>query len=145
MTDIVPELNNRIESSFNSRMAMDPVIRSFRKKLEKEDATAEDVSRYSRHVGECASAALIDVLKEENLPNGTLYLNIAERTIKPIFVKAYQLINEAAIKVQTVEDKKHGIGLKPIMAEFPEARVNALIIKLVNTLAEQGGNDEQNE
>lgn len=145
MTDIAPELNKRIESDFDARIAMDPVIRSFRKQLEKGTATAEDVSKYSRRIGECASAALIATLKEENLPNGMLYLNIAEKTIRPIFVKAHKLINEAAIEVQTVEDKKLGIGLKPIMADFPEERVRALIYKLVDTLAEQGGNDEQDE
>jgi hypothetical protein len=36
MTDIVPELYKKIESDFNSRMAMDPVIRSFNKRLEAE-------------------------------------------------------------------------------------------------------------
>lgn len=143
MTDVVPELNKRIESDFDARMAMDPVIRSFRKQLEKKTATAEDVSKYSRRVGECASASLVAALKEENLPDGTLYFNIAERTIKPLFKKAHKLINEAAIAVQVLDDKKNGIGIKPIAADFPEKRVDALIYKLVNTLAEQGGDDEQ--
>lgn len=143
MTDIAPELYKAIESSFDARMAMDPLIRSFRKKLEKETATAEDVSEYARRVGECASAAMISVLKEDNLPNGILYLNIAEKTIKPIFRKAYQLINEAAAAVQAVDDGKTGIGIKPVVADFPEERVNALIYKLVHTIADQGGEDEQ--
>ena len=143
MTDVVPELKKRIEEDFDARIAMDPIIRSFRKQLEKGTATAEDVSKYSRRVGECASAALIMVLKEDNLPDGILYFNIAERTIKPIFIKAHKMINEAAITVQVFDDKKNGIGIKPIAADFPEKRVDALIYKLVNTLADQGGDDEQ--
>lgn len=143
MTDVVPELKKRIEEDFDARIAMDPIIRSFRKQLEKGTATAEDVSKYSRRVGECASAALIATLKAENLPDGTLYFNIAERTIKPLFKKAHKLITEAAIAVQRVEDEKNGIGIKPIIADFPEKRVDALIYKLVNTLADQGGDDEQ--
>ena len=145
MTDIAPELYKAIEASFDARMATDPLIRSFRKKLEKKTASAEDVSEYARRVGECASAAMISVLKEDNLPNGVLYLNIAEKTIKPIFMKAHKLINEAAVAVQTVEDEKFGIGIKPIAADFPEERVNALIYKLVHTVADQGGNDEQDK
>lgn len=145
MTDIAPELYKAIETDFDARMATDPIIRSFRKKLEKATATSEDVSEYARRVGECASAAMISVLKEENLPNGVLYLNIAQKTIKPIFMKAHQLINEAAVTVQAVNDKKTGIGLKPIMADFPEERVDALIYKLVHTIMDEGDNDEQNE
>lgn len=143
MTDVAPELYKAIETDFDARMATDPIIRVFRKKLEKETATTEDVSEYARRVGECASAAMISVLKEENLPNGILYLNIAEKTIKPIFRKAHQLINEAACVVQEIEDKKTGVGLKPIVADFPEERVDALIYKLVHTIADQGGEDEQ--
>ncbi len=145
MTDVAPELYKAIEADFDARMSTDPLIRSFRKKLEKETAIAEDVSEYARRVGECASAAMISVLKEENLPNGILYLNIAEKTIKPIFRKAHQLINEAAIAVQKVDDKKTGIGLKPVEAEFPEERVDALIYKLVHKIMDEGDRDEQNE
>lgn len=143
MTDVAPELYKKIESSFDALMAMDPRIRSFRKKVENETATSEDVSAFAGHVGECASTALTKHLKEENLPNGMLYYNIAEKTIKPIFKKAHELINEAACSVQAIEDKKLGIGLKPIYSDFPEERVNALINKLVHTIEEQGGNDEQ--
>lgn len=145
MTDVAPELYKAIEADFDARMATDPIIRSFRNKLEKESATAEDVSEYARRVGECASAAMISVLKEENLPNGILYLNIAEKTIKPIFRKVHQLINEAACAVQEIEDKKTGIGLKPITADFPEERVDALIYKLVHTIMDEGGKDEQDK
>lgn len=145
MTDIAPELYMAIESRFNARMAVDPLIRSFNKKLEKKTASAEDVSEYARRVGECASAAMIAVLKEDNLPNGVLYLNIAEKTIKPIFKKAHELINEAAVAVQMLDDEKTGVGIKPIVADFPEERVNALIYKLVHTIADEGGDDEQNK
>lgn len=145
MTDVAPELYKAIEASFDARMATDPLIRSFRNRLEKESATAEDVSEYARRVGECASAAMISVLKEENLPNGTLYLNIAEKTIKPIFRKAHQLINEAACAVQELEDQRVGVGLKPIVADFPESRVDALIYKLVHTIMDEGGKDEQDK
>lgn len=143
MTDVVPELKKRIEEDFDARIAMDPIIRSFRKQLEKGTATAEDVSKYARRVGECASAALIATLKEENLPDGKMYYNIAERTIKPVFVKAHLMINEAAIAVQLAEDKKNGIGIKPIMSEFPEKRVEALINKIVHAVTNQGRSDEQ--
>ncbi len=145
MTDIAPELYKAIESSFDAKMATDPLIRSFRKKLEKKTASSEEVSEYARRVGECSSSALISVLKEENLPNGILYLNIAEKTITPIFQKAHRLINEAAVAVQTVEDEKLGIGIKPIVAAFPEERVNALIYKLVHTIADEGGDDGQDK
>ena len=143
MTDIVPELYKAIESSFNSRMATDPLIRSFNKRLEDGKATSEDVSEYAGRVGECASAALIANLKEENLPDGKLYWNIAERTIRPIFVKAHELINDAAAKVQTIEDEKLGLHLKPIKADFPEERVHAIISRLVDAINELGDDNEQ--
>lgn len=143
MTDVVPELNKRIDADFSARIAVDPAIRSFRKQLEKKTATAEDVSKYARRVGECASAALIASLKEEQLPDGKMYWNIAERTIRPLFVKAHDLINDAASKVQTIEDEKLGIHLQPIKAEFPEERVRAIINRLVDAINEVGDDYEQ--
>lgn len=141
MSDVAPELYKKIKNEFETRMSVDPFIRKFRKKLEDEKASAEDVSNYARRVGECASAAMTSVLKEENLPDGRLYWNIADRTIKPIFIEAHKLINEAAAAVQMVEDRKLGINLKPIEAGFPEERVHALINKLVNEIEALGDED----
>ena len=141
-TDIVPELYKAIESDFHMRVKTSPDIRAFRLRLEKGTATAEDVSKYAGRLGDCASATLLAVLTEDNLPDGRMYWNIAERTVKPLMHTVYEMVNEAAATVQKREDEALGIGLKPIRADFPEERINSLINRMIEEFDKQG--DQKN-
>lgn len=144
MTDIVPELYEQIEKDFLARVRTAPDIRVFMKKLEAGKAAPNEVSQYAGRLGDCASAALISGLREENLSDGRLYWNIAQRTVRPILQLVHKMVNDAAIQVQMIEDKKIGIGLKPIRADFPEERVNSLIRRMVDEFDKMGdqGTDE---
>ena len=132
--DIVPELYEKIQKDFQRNTDRHKGIREFREKLKKETASAEDVSVYAGDLGECVSDALCGNLTEETLPDGMLYWNIAERTIKPLLKEVYKMVNEAAAAVQKTEDKKIGIGLGSVKAPFPESRVKDLINKLISIL-----------
>ena len=142
-TDIAPELYSAIERDFSMRVKTAPDIRAFTKRLEAGTATAEDVSTYAGRLGDCASAALISVLTEESLPDGRLYWNIAQRTIKPLMQKVHTMVNDAAIIVQRREDAALNIGLNPIRAPFPEERMNSLINRMIDEFDKQG--DQNNE
>lgn len=138
VTDIVPELYEAIERDFLMRVKTAPDIRAFNKKLSDEKATAEEVSQYAGRLGDCASAALISNLTEENLPDGRMYWNIADRTVRAIMKLVHTMVNDAAVSVQTVEDKKQGIGLKPIRADFPDERIDALINRMLEEFDKLG-------
>lgn len=132
MEDVAPKLYNEILKDFERRLSSDGFIKSFKRKIEDKTATAEQVSTYARRLGEHGSEALCKYLIEDNLPDGKLYWNIAERTIKPLAEEIHKLVGEAAVAVQLIDDEKSGIGLKPRVPTFPEERFNALINKVVN-------------
>lgn len=139
MEDITPKLYDEILRDFNKRIDEDGFIQSFSKKIDNKSATAEQVSTYARRLGEHGSEALCKYLTENNLPDGKLYWNIAERTIRPLAEVIHKLVCEAAVAVQLIDDEKSGIGLKPRTPAFPEERFNALINKVVNmSLTEEG-------
>lgn len=130
-TDIVPELYEKIQADFENRVNRNKEIQNFYRKLKKGTASAEAVSQYARHLGECASKAFEDNISEDVLPEGKMYWNIAERIVKPLIVIIYDRVNEAASKVQAIEDKRAGMNIKSVKAPFPEDRVNALLNRMV--------------
>ena len=127
--DIAPELYEQLRRRFEQNMKRSKRIQSFLKKGDK--ATQKEVSLYAAELGKCASDAFTDVLSENNLPNGKLYWNIAQRTIIPLLEEVHNMVLDAAEAVQKREDKALGISLKPVRPDFPEERVKGLINKLI--------------
>lgn len=130
--DIVPELWEKIETTFDSKVRMDPAIKAFNTKIEKGTAEGKDTFKYTQRLGEHASSTLSLYITPENMPEGKIHWNIATRTVLPLLRKVHQMINDAAVAVQIIEDKKNGIGIKPVRAPFPQERVNDLLNKLTN-------------
>ena len=144
MEDVAPKLYEKIHNSFIAKTKRDMDVRSFKVKLSKDQAKPEDVSLYARALGECASAALIENIRQDELPDGKLYWNIAERTITPLLEEVHKMVNDAAIEVQKKIDEARNIHLNPVRAEFPEERVRALLNGLVKALeeAEEDGEED---
>ena len=138
MTDIVPELWNELQNEFYRLHNKDERIQRFLSRVEKGTAVSEDAAKYSIYIGECAAAAMKKVLALDRLPDGKLYFNIANRTVRPLLTLVYEMVNDAAMKVTMIENKKLGIGLKPIKGSFPEDRIKGFIDKLVElSMAEE--------
>lgn len=127
MTDIVPELNKRIETSFRTRMNRDTRVRQINRKMAAGNATLVDAQAYSERVGVNISEALKEHLTESTLPNGKMYYNIANRTVRPMLETGYELVNENAAEIQKAIDAANGIGLNSAKAEFPKKRTKGLI------------------
>ena len=128
--DVVPVLNEKIQTSFQSNMMRDRRITQISKRIRDGTATFVDGHDYAERLGESLSKALISNLNEENLPDGRLYYNIAKRTVTPALRNNYELTNEAAEQIQSTIDSRLGIGLKSIKADFPESRIKGLIDKM---------------
>ena len=128
--DVVPVLNEKIQTSFQSNMMRDRRIAQISKRIRDGTATFVDGHDYAERLGESLSKALISNLNEENLPDGRLYYNIAKRTVTPALRNNYKLTNEAAEQIQSIIDSGLGIGLKSVKAEFPESRIKGLIDKM---------------
>ena len=130
MKDIVPELQKSILTNFQSQVEEDYKIQRILSG-EDEKATFADVSKLSARLGEYAADSLKRNLTDETLPDGVLYWNIAKRTIVPLMQEVQKIALDMAVAVQTREDKKAGIGIKPIRPEFNEERIEAVMNKVV--------------
>jgi hypothetical protein len=130
MKDIVPELQKSILADFQSQVEEDFKIQRILSG-EDEKATFADVSKLSARLGEYAADSLKRNLTDETLPDGVLYWNIAKRTIVPLMQEVQKIALDMAETVQTREDKKAGIGIKPIRPEFNEERIEAVMNKVV--------------
>lgn len=128
--DIVPELNEQIDAKFKANNLRDRQLRAVSQKIDSGKANLTDAHAYAERLGINLSSALTGTLTADNLPNGKLYYNIAERTVIPALESNYDMVNEAAAKIQEDLDRKSRIGLKAVKADFPKDRIQNLIDKL---------------
>ena len=130
--DIVPDLQKAIDSTFQTKMVGDKRIMRVSRRIRDGTATLVDAHRYSQYTGENMSKALMLNLAQDNLPDGTLYYNIASRTVTPSLMTCHKIVNDIAKQIQTIVDEKESIGLQAIGAEFPEERIKGLIDKMTS-------------
>lgn len=128
--DVVPELQDQIGTRFRSSILRDRTLQRVGKKIETGRADLSDAHAFAERLGFNLSDALVGTLTQENLPNGTLYYNIAERTVIPALENNYELVNEAATTIQKTIDQQVGIGLGSVRADFPLERIQNLIDKM---------------
>ena len=129
-TDVVPALQEEIKRSFQNGVMRDRRALQVSKRIRDGTANLTDAHTYAESLGENLSKALVRTLTPEKLPNGTLYYNIAQRTVIPALKDNYKMVNEIASSIQEIEDSKAQIGLKTVTADFPETRINGLIDKM---------------
>ena len=80
------------------------------------------------HVKSCLLGDTFEeVLKEDVLPDGRLYWNIAERIISPMIINNHKLVNTASASTQRIIDLKDGIGLQPLKTKVPNERIKGLL------------------
>lgn len=126
----MPALQEEIGTTFRTRMATDRRVRHITNRIRDGTATFTDGREYAERSGEALSHALRAALREDTLPNGTLYYNIATRTVTPALKNNYDLVNDVAAQIQEIGDEAIGIGLRATAAEFPDARIAGLIDKM---------------
>lgn len=130
--DVVPILNEQVQSSFKNYCMKDRRLTQISKRIRDGTANQKDSHDYAEHLGENLSRALINNLTADKLPNGTLYYNIAQRIVVPGLEENYNLVNDTAADIQAIADAKAKIGLGSVKADFPVNRINGLIDKMTS-------------
>lgn len=130
MKDVVPELLEAIEKAFGKKKNSDKTIDAILQKIEKGTAELADGHTYAERLGEILSQALQSNITEDALPDGKLYWNVANGTVRPMLEQNHNMVNETAARIQKALDQKTGIGLMPVFGEFPEDRVHGLLDKM---------------
>ena len=123
--DIAPALLKDVERRFRQNLTKKGV--NLKKDIQRaRDGTLTNVHSFSNKVGDALADAFGSITAED-LPEGTMFYNIADRVMRPPIKEAYTMVSDVADEVQNHANKKAGIGLKSIRPPIEEDRVKGLI------------------
>lgn len=142
MKDVAPELLEKLNKTFGQKVAIDPQIRSYKKKLEAGKLAERDCALYIRKVVSIASASVTDVMKPKNLPDGKLYWNIAEAVIVPFLKGVIVQMNNIAVSTMKDSDKKQNINIKIQKLRYPDGQIRSYLNMIVRNSLDSEGNNE---
>lgn len=142
MKDVAPELLEKLNKTFGQKVAIDPQIRSYKKKLKAGKLTERDCALYIRKVVSIASASVTDVMKPKNLPDGKLYWNIAEAVIVPFLKGVIVQMNNIAVSTMKDSDKKQNINIKIQKLRYPDGQIRSYLNMIVRNSLDSEGNNE---
>lgn len=136
MTDIGPELQGKIESSFTSRFNQDKILARLHWAIYESGYSAaerwEAAEQYAARTGELLAEALKRNISADDLPDGRLYYNIAERIIGDLVPACYNRVAEVAKYTQEAVNKAAGISMKAVSPQIKSDRIEKLIYKVSN-------------
>ena len=128
--DIVPALLEKIRRAFISEILKNERLKKLLDKLEAGEATYADANEQAIEVGEILARVLADAIKPEDLPNGTMYYNIAERILDPTLKTNHQLVTAYASDVQRILNEKAGLHIKPQIPAVNQERIDGLVNRI---------------
>lgn len=132
-TDIVPELKKRIEKTYRGLIENDESLKRLAKKIH-EDGTWEDAQEYAGIIGSRRSMSFLESISSEDLPNGQMYYNIANRIIPPALKSDYDLISEVCMEVQEQVNEAARIGIKAQKADLNTDRIDGIVNRISSEL-----------
>lgn len=136
-TDIAPELYEKIQADFKAGVNSNKGVQSIMRRILKGKATQADMTELAERFGEEASKALRGNLILSELPNQTLYWNIAERTIQPLLLEAYNNVNYYAVIQQDFADRDVGLSIRVVRGARPEDRARQVMEMAVNSVTQE--------
>ena len=128
--DVVPELLAAIQEQFDVAFAKDPTIIRIIGLIVNGTATHSDMNSYAIATGEILAEVFKKHLKSDNLPDGKMYYNIAERILTPTLKNNHEIIARAAAETQEILNRSAGIGIKAIKPKVDSGRISGLIEKV---------------
>lgn len=135
--DIGPELYEKIQADFKSGVNMNVAIQKIMRKVAKGKANQSDMARLSEQLGKEASKALKWNMTLSEMPNETLYWNVAESTIQPLLIKAWENVNYYARIQQSFADKADKISVKITNGPNPIDRAKQVMNMAVNCVTQE--------
>lgn len=134
MEDIAPELYAKIEADFDKSVKGDTVIKQLVNKLNKGKPLSNgDFTTVASRLGKHASDAFHTYLTVDALPEGQMFWNIADRTVRPIMNKIYETENGLQILSQHIKDKAAGVNISIVKGMDPVNRIDEVLDFAVNS------------
>lgn len=127
MKDIAPELLEKIKNNFNEKFDSSKKIKSLYKKVKEGKADYEDAQKFAQETGRILSQAFQNNLSSNELPNGKLYYNIANRVIREMLKMDFNLVADLSVEVQNTINKKASINIKGIKPKLNKEKADGII------------------
>ena len=128
--DIVPELLEKLENEFVNKYSKNKKINSAVKKIKTGKATHKDSNEFAYECGKILAEVFKENISTEDLPDGKMYYNIADRVLNNTLGKNYKLISDYSADVQTSLNKSAGLKIKGLKPPKNQDRINGLIEKV---------------
>jgi hypothetical protein len=125
MEDIGKELCGRVKKALEERVSSNAFMARLKEEISEGRASMKDASLYSQALGIDLRRAIREVVTPAELPDSTLYYNIAYSILEPMLRDTYEDVNSICADIQSRLDGKAGIHLAPQKADFPTERVRA--------------------
>lgn len=124
--DVAPQLLEAIRNSFEALYREDRQIAEILARMDEGTVTHLVTQDYAVRVGELVSEAMRRNLSSGVLPDGKMYYNIAERTIRPAMQTGHDLVNDIAVRVDRELRRRANISIKPIRPSMSDKRIKAI-------------------
>lgn len=125
--DIVPDLLDLIEKSFQNKFKKDEKIKKLETLLFEKKSNHMSSNEYAMRLGDILSECYLENISEGILPNDTMYYNIAKRIIEPTLRKNYELVSTYASDTQTHLNRQAGLNIKGLKPEINQDRIDGII------------------
>lgn len=143
MEETIAKLQTELMKRFNSRMAADPQIRAYQRKLKKGKMLRRDCAMYVRALGKCAGEAAYRTITRDAIPDGILTWEIAEGVLDPFFRKIFDMVGvvmKETLSKGTEENNGYNMGFQNV--QYLDKRVRSLLNLWVNNSLKEGESDE---
>lgn len=137
MDDVVPALLQLIQDSYKDSMDKSGVLAAVVGKINNGLATYEDANKYAAELGDILARAYGNI-KEEMLPDGRMYYNIAQRIVNATLQQGYCDIADITEAVQMILNEAAGIGISAIRPVIDGDRIMGIIDKVAENDDFQG-------
>lgn len=111
MSDIAPELLQKLQNVFRKKVEEDPALNNIRKKMAEKSAGSEDAECFSVRIGELLGETFGEVLQPGTLPNDIMYYNIASRIVPPLMKEEFNYVSNASVDIIRIQNEQHGGSL----------------------------------
>ncbi len=132
MNDVVPELLDKIETEFKKDVESSDIVLGVLDKIKNKTATYKDANKLSVEIGNILSKSFEKNLQSSLLPDEKMYYNIAERILNKTLGNNYEIISKTCGNIQTILNKNAKLGIKGLIANKNQDRIDGLIEKVVS-------------
>lgn len=127
MEDIAPKLLDEIRKDFEKKYLKSKKITALKNKLVNGVVSYKDAHDFAIKVGTMLAGVFGGNLSSDILPDGRLYYNIADRVIRPMLERDFELITEHSTAIQDILNKQSKIGIKAVKPKINTDKVQGII------------------